>query len=81
MKFGRIQNQINLLEHQLAELYDKQWDKQNREKTIHLRLTMEQLMECQEIKLAQKAHQLWLLNGDKNTKYFHLLLAQKRARC
>ena len=42
---------------------------------------MEKLLDCQEIKLTQKAHQLWLLNGDRNTKYFHLLLSQKRTKC
>ena len=42
---------------------------------------MVQLLECQEINLTQKAHQIWLLNGDRNIKYFHLLLVQKRSRC
>ena len=34
----------------------------------------------QQMKWAQKARQLWLTNGDKNTSYFHMIVTNKRMR-
>ena len=34
---------------------------------------LEQFLTYQEIKLAQKSHQFWLVNEDHSTRYFHIV--------
>lgn len=43
------------------------------DKELELRKELERLLELEEIQWAQRAHQLWLISGDKNTKYFHTM--------
>ncbi|KAF7839244.1 reverse transcriptase [Senna tora] len=44
------------------------------------RKRLEFLLTCEEIKWAQHAKQLWLLQGDRNTKYFHSVVNHHRTK-
>ncbi|KAF7841825.1 reverse transcriptase [Senna tora] len=43
-----------------------------------LRNELEKLLDKEEILWAQKSRQMWLLQGDRNTKYFHTLVKKRR---
>ena len=45
-----------------------------------LRENIESLMDREEIKWAQKARSNWIIQGDRNTKYFQTIVNQRRAR-
>ena len=44
-----------------------------------LRENIESLMDREEIKWAQKARSNWIIQGDRNTKYFQTIVNQRRA--
>ena len=45
-----------------------------------LRIDLENLMEREEIMWAQKARSNWIIQGDRNTKFFQTVVKQRRAR-
>ena len=45
-----------------------------------LREELENLMIREEITRAQKARSDWIVQGDRNTKYFQIVVKQRRAR-
>ena len=72
------------------EIKDKQLELQHLQNTIHtvedvkkerdLRIDLENLMEREEIMWAQKARSNWIIQGDRNTKFFQTVVKQRRAR-
>ncbi|KAF7810428.1 reverse transcriptase [Senna tora] len=51
-----------------------------RNEELIARKKLEFLLKCEEIKWAQRAKHLWLLKGDRNTKYFHNIVKHHRMR-
>ncbi|KAF7826534.1 uncharacterized protein G2W53_017698 [Senna tora] len=45
---------------------------------MDLRMDLEDKLKREEILWAQKARQLWLVQGDRNTKYFHTVVRKRR---
>ena len=45
-----------------------------------LRIDLENLMEREELMWAQKARSNWIIQGDRNTKFFQTVVKQRRAR-
>ena len=80
MHFGKIQSQINELEVELEALQNFQGDNVKQALIKQIKEALERMLTCQWIKLAQKVHQQWLLDRDRSTKYFLLILNNKRAR-
>ena len=74
INFGKIQSTILGLERRLAEIQDNQIDILKQTEVQQIQKELEILLNYQEIKLAQKAWQLWLVNGDRNMKYFHTII-------
>lgn len=72
------------------EIKDKQLELQHLQNTIHtvedvkkerdLRIDLENLMEREELMWAQKARSNWIIQGDRNTKFFQTVVKQRRAR-
>lgn len=44
-----------------------------------LRLELNEWLDREEVMWAQRAKQLWMINGDRNTKYFHSLVKKRKA--
>ncbi|KAF7820716.1 putative ribonuclease H protein At1g65750 family [Senna tora] len=79
--FGNVGRQIQEVETQLASLQNrittlKESQQQVQEEIYRKRL--EFLLKCEETMWAQRAQQLWLINGDRNTKYFHTVINSRR---
>ena len=78
--FGKVEREIK----------DKQKILQNLQNSIQtlmdvrneklLREDIENLIDREEIKWAQKARSNWIIQGDRNTKYFQTIVNQRRAR-
>ncbi|KAF7815107.1 ribonuclease H [Senna tora] len=51
-----------------------------REKEGGIRRELENLLECEQTLWVQTARQLWLTNGDRNTKYFHAVVNTRRMK-
>ena len=72
------------------EIKDKQLELQHLQNTIHtvedvkkerdLRIDLENLMEREELMWAQKARSNWIIQGDRNAKFFQTVVKQRRAR-
>lgn len=67
---GSVGKRIREMEQDLASL--------QKERT--LRAGLSDLLHNEQVLWAQRAHQLWLVNGDKNTRYFHALVSHIRSR-
>ena len=50
------------------------------EKKKELRENIEDLLTKEEIKWAQKARSDWIIQGDRNIKYFQIVVKQRRAK-
>ncbi|KAF7804493.1 putative LRR receptor-like serine/threonine-protein kinase [Senna tora] len=74
--FGNIKFQIQSRANELAHI-QKQIGLCNSEELLTKELQLRKELECwldrEEVMWAQKTKQLWLLNGDRNTKYFQTI--------
>lgn len=48
------------------------------EQEHNMRIELQRLLHCEELFWAQLARQLWLVHGDRNTKYFHAVVKRRR---
>lgn len=79
--FGNIPNRIKCLNQELENIQKGLHDSSNLvllEIERNVRNELERLLELEEIQWAQRAHQLWLVFGDRNTKYFHAVVRKRR---
>ena len=65
-------NQLQQLQNSINSLEDIRKERQLREE-------IEDLLDKEELKWAQKARTNWILYGDRNTKYFQTIVKQQRA--
>lgn len=78
---GNIMTQIQETEKEL-ELIQEQtnWDHNTHSltKEVVTRKRLDFLLNCEQIFWAQRAKQMWLLNDDRNTKFFHQVVKNRR---
>ncbi|KAF7821714.1 reverse transcriptase [Senna tora] len=81
--FGQVQNQIKELQGQLQDLQEVMPDIETVSRDLIntegvIRQHLEDLLDKEEVLWAQKARQLWLVQGDRNTRYFHTVVRKRR---
>ncbi|KAF7807126.1 putative ribonuclease H protein At1g65750 family [Senna tora] len=77
-EFGNISTQIQEIEASLQAIQAQIHLPQNQMMEVHYRKRLEFLLNCEEIMWAQRAQQMWLVKGDRNTRYFHTLVNHRR---
>lgn len=79
--FGKIEKELKGKQQILQDMQNNIQTIPDVRKERELRDEIEVLMNREEIMWAQKARNEWLLQGDRNTKYFQTLVKQRSARC
>ncbi|KAF7807376.1 reverse transcriptase [Senna tora] len=74
-KFSDLQRHIKAVQEQVGESIQ---DDTLLATEAALRNELEKLLDKEELLWAQKSRQMWLLQGDRNTKYFHTLVKKRR---
>ena len=77
--FGRVEIDIKSKIDQLQQLQNSINSLEDIRKERQLREEIEDLLDKEELKWAQKARTNWILYGDRNTKYFQTIVKQQRA--
>ncbi|KAF7802766.1 ribonuclease H [Senna tora] len=72
--FGNLTHQISQTHQQVEKLQQSLPYHSGSNEELIARRKLEFLLKCEEIKWAQRAKQLWLVKGNKNTKYFHSMV-------
>ncbi|KAF7810641.1 reverse transcriptase [Senna tora] len=75
---GDLINQIKEAHTQVEKFQKNIHDHIRNNEELVTRKRLEFLLNCEEIKWAQRAKKLWLLKGDRNTKYFHSVVNHQR---
>lgn len=85
--FGQVDLKIKLLEAQLRDIQnDISMNLMNPgeqsapllQREQHVRHELNMWYDRQEVHWAQKARQLWMVNGERNTAYFHQIVRKRR---
>ncbi|KAF7808324.1 ribonuclease H [Senna tora] len=81
--FGHVQQQIKSLNDDLRKLQESlvNFDYPPSQLLLQekeIRKSLEDKLAKEELLWAQKARQLWLVEGDRNTKYFHSIVKKRR---
>ena len=78
--FGRVEIDIKSKMDQLQQLQNSINSLEDTRKERQLREEIEDLLDKEELKWAQKARTNWIVYGDKNTKYFQTIVKQRKAK-
>ena len=78
--FGKVEREIKDRQKILQNLQNSIQTLMDVRNEKLLREDIENLMDREEIKWAQKARSNWIIQGDRNTKYFQTIVNQRRAR-
>ena len=78
--FSRVEIDIKSKMDQLQQLQNSINSLEDIGKERRLREELEDLLDKEELKSAQKARTNWILYGDRNTKYFQTIVKQRRAK-
>ena len=77
--FGDLKLRKKVIEQQLGEL-QKNLDKDNCSREKKIMRELEMLEEQEQIMWMQKSRTNWIIQGDRNTKYYHTVTARRRLR-
>ena len=78
--FGKVEKEIKNQQQMLQEIQNSIQTIADLRRERELREELENLMIREEITRAQKARSDWIVQGDRNTKYFQIVVKQRRAR-
>ena len=71
MVFGNAKVQIKAIEDQIKAIQDLDPSRENLDMEVALNVKLNEWLEREEAKWLQKSRELWLREGDQNTKFFH----------
>ncbi|XP_035546509.1 uncharacterized protein LOC118348589 [Juglans regia] len=80
--FGRTNNQIAILEEKvesLEHLLPRDWDNDIERELVRCSNELSSWRRREDIRLAQMAKIKWRMDGDRNSKFFHVWLSNKRS--
>ena len=78
--FGKVDYEIKLKLAQLQQIQNSIRSITDVRKERLLRGDLEELLDREEMMWAQKARTQWILQGERNTKYFQTVVRQRRAK-
>ena len=78
--FRKLDYEIKLKQTQLQQIQNSIRSVEDVRKERLLRGVLEELLDREEMMWAQKARTQWILQGDRNTKYFQTVVRQRRAK-
>ena len=78
--FGKVERDIKLKQDQLQQIQNSISTIEDVRLERSLRNDLEELLNREELMWAQKARSNWILQGDRNIKFFQTVVRQRRAR-
>ena len=78
--FGFVKSRIKEIENKLKLVQDLDPTQENLAMEAALHLELNEWLEREELKWRQKSKELWLKDGDRNSKFFHLSTMIRRRR-
>ncbi|OMO55536.1 hypothetical protein COLO4_35936 [Corchorus olitorius] len=78
--FGNLSKRKRQLEEELARIQQHIDIPENRMREEAVRKKMEEVMEQEQLMWMQKSRANWYIQGERNTKFFHLTTKKRRAR-
>ena len=78
--FGISRERIKELEAKIARLQVSNPTRENLELEASLNLELDDWLEREDLKWKQKSREIWVEEGDKNTRFFHLSILVRRRR-
>lgn len=81
--FGNFKTQIRDTEKDLSTIqadFTRNPSKENFDRELIHKKRLEFLLECEQVFWAQRAKQMWLIKGERNTKYFHSVVRHRRSK-